>query len=117
MWEVLDNPSGKVMEFPGRFVESADPDTIPTINSVFGPKPIAFLHIHIPFERPSCIGDACGFCGPGPTGNGLPRTVFGTFQTCLAELGHTEFHGFIAHQGEISKDLAQSDPRAKFGGN
>ena len=98
------------MKSSGGFIKRAGSDAVGAIRPVGRPEAKAGLGIDRPAQHTLPVGDIIGFFRWLTIHNRLAGTFFSTLLTHHAKIPNSEFDRFIGNEGQISKDLGQSNP-------
>ena len=100
-----------------RLVERADPNAVGAIRTVGGPKRKTGFRIDVPCMYALPVGDVVRLCTWLRMHEGLAGAFLSALSTDHAKIPDAEFDGAVRYQGQICKDLGQSNPRTVLRGN
>ena len=101
------------MKAAAGLIKRAGSDAVGAIRPVSRPEAKACLGIDRPPQHALAVGYIVGFFRWLTIHNGLAGTFFSTLFTHHAKIPNSEFDRFIRDEGQVSKNLGQSNPGAE----
>ena len=102
------------MKAAAGLVKRAGSDAVGAIRPVCRPEAKACLGIDRPAQHTIPVGDIIGLFRWLTIHNRLAGTFFSTLLTHHAKIPNSEFDRFIGNEGQIRKNLGQSNPGAEY---